>query len=138
MLRRPPVSTRTDTRFPYPTHFRSLRRAAGAVALDQEQLGLRRVALLAVGQLAGKVGDVECALAAGQLAGTTGRLAGRGRLVGLGDHPPGISRMLLEPLVELVGDDALDHRLDLGRDQLVLGLRRERSEEHTSELQSLM
>src|SRR3546814_8724033 len=31
-----------------------LRRAAGAVALDQEQLGLRRVALLAVGHLAGE------------------------------------------------------------------------------------
>ncbi len=33
--------------------------------------------------------------------------------------------MLLEPLLELVGDDALDHRADLGGDQLVLGLRGE-------------
>src|SRR6266852_7587872 len=34
-------------------------------------------------------------------------------------------RSLLEPLLELVGDDALDHRANLRRDQLVLGLRGE-------------
>ena len=42
-----------------------LGRAAGAVTLDDEQLGLGRVALLAVGELARQVGDVERPLAAG-------------------------------------------------------------------------
>ena len=41
----------------------ALGRAAGAVALDDEDFGFRRVALLAVGQLAGQRGDVERALA---------------------------------------------------------------------------
>src|SRR6185437_10488196 len=52
-----------------------LGRAAGAVALDDENLTLGRVALLAVGELAGEVGDVERALAAGQIAGLTRGLA---------------------------------------------------------------
>src|SRR5258707_2110601 len=46
-----------------------LRRAAGAVTLDDEQLALGRVALLAVGELARQVGDVERALAAGSGVG---------------------------------------------------------------------
>src|SRR5438034_9435880 len=39
-----------------------LRRAPGAVALDDEEFAQRRVALLAVGELAGQVRDVERAL----------------------------------------------------------------------------
>src|SRR2546425_7942865 len=36
-----------------------LGRAAGAVALDDEEFALRRIALLAVGELAPQVGDVD-------------------------------------------------------------------------------
>ena len=85
-----------------------LGRAAGAVALDDEQFALGRVALLAVGELAGQVGDVERALAAGQVARLARRLARRRRLDDLGDDLPGVGRVLLEPLLEALGDEALD------------------------------
>ena len=55
--------------------------AAGRIALDDEEFGLGRIALLAVGELAGQRGDVERALAAGQFA----RLA-RGFARGGGFH----------------------------------------------------
>src|SRR5438034_483612 len=55
-----------------------LGRAAGGVALDDVELALARVALLAVGELAGQPAAVERALAAHRLA----RLAG-------GDARPG-------------------------------------------------
>jgi hypothetical protein len=57
------------------------------------------IALLAVGELAGQAGDVERALAAGQLARLARRLA---RLRRLDTLPTtlGFLRMLLEPLPE--------------------------------------
>src|SRR6266446_3363484 len=45
-----------------------LGRAAGAVALDDEQFAVGRVALLTIGELAWQVRDVERALAPGQVA----------------------------------------------------------------------
>ena len=57
-----------------------LRRAAGRVALDDEQLRQRRIALLAVGQLAGQRAAVERALAARQLLRLARRLADARRL----------------------------------------------------------
>src|SRR3546814_10205420 len=93
MIRRPPISTRTDTRFPYTTLFRSAR-------------------------IGGVVGDHRFAL---------------------GDA--------FDPLEALLGDPArrqpAAHRLRAARRQhpvvhvgrVAVG---ERSEEHTSELQSLM
>ncbi len=62
--------------------------AAGRVALDDEQFGLGRIALLAVGELAGQRGDVERALAAGQLARLAGGLARGGGLDHLADDDP--------------------------------------------------
>ena len=59
--------------------------AAGRIALDQEDLGLRRVALLAVGELAGQRADVERALAPRQLARLARRLARGGRFHHLAD-----------------------------------------------------
>ena len=85
-----------------------LGRAAGAVALDDEELALGRVALLAVGELARQIGDVERPLAPGQVARLARRLARRRRLDDLGDDLPGVGRVLLEPLRQPVGDDALD------------------------------
>ena len=87
-----------------------LGRAAGRVALDDEDLGLRRVALLAVGELAGERGHVERALAPRQLARLPRRLAGGRRLDHLADDRLRLRRVLLEPGAELVVDDALDHR----------------------------
>ena len=102
-----------------------LGRAAGRVALHQEELGERRVALLAVGELAGQRGHVERALAARELARLARRFACRGGFDDLADDDLGLGRMLLEPGAERLVDDALDHRPHLGGDQLVLGLRRE-------------
>ena len=49
--------------------------AAGGVALDDEEFGLGRIALLAIGKLAGQVGDIERALAARQFARLARRFA---------------------------------------------------------------
>ncbi len=102
-----------------------LRRAAGAVALDDEDLGSRGVALLAIRELAGKAREIERALAPRQVAGLARGLARDRGLDHLAHDLAGIGRMLLEPLLQLVADDALDHRPHLGRDQLFLGLGRE-------------
>ena len=99
--------------------------AAGAVALDDEDLGFGRIALLAVGELAGQRGDVERALAAGELTRLAGGLARGGGFGDLGNDLLGLARMLLEPLAELGVDEGLDRRPDFGGHQLVLGLRRE-------------
>src|ERR1700730_6345233 len=99
-----------------------LGRAAGAVALDDEELALGRVALLAVGELSRQIGDVERALAPGQVARLARRLACGGRLDDLGYDLSGVGRMLLEALPQLVADDAFDRRTNVGRDELVLGL----------------
>ena len=77
---------------------RLLGRAAGAVALDQEQLGLGGIALLAVGELAGQRGDVERALAPRQLARLARRLAGGGGLDDLLHDGARLAGILLEPL----------------------------------------
>ena len=95
---------------------------AGAVTLNQEDFAERRIALLAVGQLARQVGDIERPLAAGQLTRLAGSFAGRGGFVCLGNDLLAVLRMLLEPLLQTLAKDRLDHRPDLGGDQLVLGL----------------
>src|SRR5690606_33906442 len=102
-----------------------LRGAAGRVTLDEEQLRQRRILLLAVRELAGQPGDVERALPARHLASLAGRLPRAGRLDDLADDDLGLGRMLEQERVKLVRDDRLGNRLDLGRHELVLGLRRE-------------
>ena len=102
-----------------------LGRAAGRIALDDEEFGLGRIALLAIGELAGQVGDVERALAPRQLARLARRLARQRRLDHLGDDGLGVGGMLLQPLAQQLVDDVLDRRPHLRGDQLVLGLRGE-------------
>ena len=99
-----------------------LGRAAGAVTLDDEELGLRRIALLAVGQLARQRRRIERALALHHLARLAGGFARPRRQHGLLDDLLGLARVLLEEAAELLVDDALDDALHLGRDQLVLRL----------------
>ena len=62
-----------------------LGRPAGRLALDDVELAQRRIALLAVRQLAGQRAAVERALAAHQIAGLARRLARAGRIDRLAD-----------------------------------------------------
>src|ERR1700751_5171884 len=73
--------------------------AARAVAFDDEQFGSRRIALLAVGQLAGKGGHVERALLAREFARFARGLARSRRLDDLADDDPRLRRMLLQPIL---------------------------------------
>src|SRR3546814_2251201 len=113
MIRRPPRTTRTDTLFPYTTLFRSqvdlVLRAAADVVLAQIRNGVRVVT-----------------------AGVAGQRVGEGELVGIvvvfaaGALEPGV--------VGAEGQPVERAAVPVELDRIVLG----RSEEHTSELQSLM
>ena len=98
--------------------------AAGRVTLDDEEFGLGGILFLAVGELARQRGDAERVLAR-QLARFSRGLAGGGGLDHLADDDLGLRRMFLEPGLQRLVDDVLDHGADFGGDQLVLGLRRE-------------
>ena len=102
-----------------------LGRAAGRIALDDEQFGRGRVALLAIGQLAGQGGDVERALAPRQLAGLARGLARGRRLDHLADDLAASAGCSSNHWPSFSAHDGLDHRADFRGDQLVLGLRRE-------------
>ena len=98
-----------------------LGRAAGRVALDQEDFGTDGRGTRAVGQLAR-----QTKLAGGGLALLLAILAAAQALVGLGDHvfQQDVAGFLVadQPVLEIVADDRL---YDLGRldaDQLFLGL----------------
>src|SRR3546814_4433161 len=119
MIRRPPRSTRTDTLFPYTTLFRSVGYASGLHALDVP-VHLQQVAVRHA--LAGL--DHHFALLVLDRAGEGMELARDGIghhrvafLAQVGRHGIAIGRHLQHVLLE-----AIPHR----------------SEEHTSELQSLM
>src|SRR5690606_40782755 len=99
-----------------------LGRAAGRVALDDEQLAQRRVLLLAVGELAGQAGDVERALAPGQVAGLARGLARTRGVDDLAGDGPGFVRVLLQELLQARAEGVLDHGADLGAEQVLLGL----------------
>ena len=99
--------------------------AAGRVTLDDEEFAFRRVPLLAIRQLARQCRDIEHAFAPCQFAGLAGRLAGGGGVHHLLDDAFGFARVGFEPVADDVGHHRLHHRLHLGGDQLVLGLRGE-------------
>ena len=100
-------------------------RATGRVTLDDEQFRLGGIAFLAVGELAGQVGDIERAFAARQLARLARRFAGKSGFHHFGDDRFGFLRMFLEPLAEHFVDQAFDHRPHFRGDELVFRLRRE-------------
>src|SRR3546814_3713064 len=115
MIRRPPRSTRTDTLFPYTTLFRSRDAGRGGARVD---LGGERVRAGPAVALPMKPYPL--------------RVADRGRLALAPESAH------LGPIVQMgVGDDRAR-----GLDELPMpehiGQRSRRSEEHTSELQSLM
>src|SRR3546814_5398145 len=101
MIRRPPRSTRTDTLFPYPTLFRSVRQPRGGILADPQP----GAAGFPADQRGSHVARARRAQQAFALAGAG--LFGVAVRGGIG--PAGLDR-----------------------------LRHPRSEEHTSELQSLM
>ena len=103
-----------------------LARAAGRVALDDEDLGEGGVLLLAVGELARErapnrarpcAGRARAPCARPRAPAPTRRSSRRSCLRD--------ARVLLEVRAELLVDDLLHPRLDLGGDELVLGLRGE-------------
>src|SRR5581483_3069310 len=100
-----------------------LGRAARGIALDEIKLAQRRVALLAVGELAGQAHAVQHALAAGHFARPARRLARCRRLDDLHGNGARIDRMLIEKLAQLLRDYFFDHRPHLRGDQLLLRLR---------------
>src|SRR3546814_3389761 len=110
MIRRPPRSTRTDTLFPYTTLFRS------------EGLDVHRGFLgqLAVAPAVGESPDIVGAIGLERLHLAPRALGGRDPFGGIGVTPVG----------------AVAARRAHARDEV--DVRRVRSEEHTSDLQSLM
>src|SRR3546814_2874117 len=118
MIRRPPRSTRTDTPFPYTTLFRSAREIPGGKNVDPRhlQLGGRDRALITAGGARGQSVRQRCA------------------------HLPQRRDKAVAQAAML---DAFAHRRDrrVGRDHMIVDMDAApdgRSEEHTSELQSLM
>ncbi len=101
---------------------RLLGAAAGAVALDDEQLGFFGVAGRAVGELARHERGFEQGLAPREVAGLTRGHARVRRLRGLADDRLRLGRVLLEPLRELLVRGPLDERADLGVPELRLRL----------------
>src|SRR3546814_11319970 len=139
MIRRPPRSTRTDTLFPYTPLFRSLPGLAVGIVEDGEVVYTRTAGELAAGS--GEKIDVDTLfkIASNSKAMTTGLLA---RLVDAGklEWTDPVTRYLpdfrmFDPWVtrEIQVRDLLIHNSGLGA-----GAGDLRSEEHTSELQSLM
>src|SRR3546814_1497992 len=142
MIRRPPRSPRTDTLFPYPTLFRSAARIAFLVEqllagrhrddLVVEAAGLlrRRGALLALQRVLVLLRTRD-AVAFGDQLGRLDHRDVRGRL--LREHRLGDEAIAVLVLVLHQRD-----RFQAARDDDVLLAGDDRSEEHTSELQSLM
>src|SRR5207244_5867086 len=93
-----------------------LRRSTCRVALDEEDLGPFRIALLTVCELSGKRSRVEGALPSRQLASFPGRLTRTRSFDDLLDDPSRVARSLFEIFTEPLVDHLLNPRLDVRRD----------------------
>src|SRR3546814_2250396 len=125
MIRRPPRSTRTDTLFPYTTLFRSERALVADVAAHRAQVRPAVVTLRGIHRIAQDARQRSVALQFVLRA-----CLGRGR---------GIARLSFR-CAQLLQVQEHRARLDEGLGRLLLAeaVDGDRSEEHTSELQSLM
>src|SRR5262249_28679718 len=99
-----------------------LGRAAGALTLDDEELGLTGVALLAVGELARQRRELERTFALHHLARLACRLSRARREDRFLDDCPRLARMLLEELGELFVYHRRDDARHFAGDELVFGL----------------
>src|SRR3546814_1318447 len=130
MVRRPPISTRTDPLFPYPTRFRSVANLIALLIIECSQLILATI-LFDVGLLTPQLLGIV-------LIGTLGYVSLTTLLATMGGHVRG--RSVLMPVLTL----PLLVPLLIGAVRATgasLGLEAgsaPRSEGHTSELQSLM
>ncbi len=95
--------------------------AACRLTLDEVDFAALRIALGAVGQLAGQTTGIECALAAGQVTGLARGLAGTRCLDGLVDDALGDRRVLLKEGAKPLVDEGLHGAGDVGV-ELALGL----------------
>ena len=95
--------------------------AAGAFTLDEVEFAAVGLAFAAVGELAGQAAAVECAFAAGEVAGLAGGFAGAGGVDGLVDDLLGDGGVLLEESAETLVDEGLYGAGDVGV-ELALGL----------------
>ena len=100
-----------------------LGRPTGRVALDDEHLGIDRIAILALRQSARQPQPIKRTLAPRQFTRLACRLARQRRLHDLADDRLGFLRMLLEPRRQLIADRVLHHRLHFRGNQFVLRLR---------------
>src|SRR5205823_11421564 len=96
-------------------------RAAGAVALDEKNLGAGGAVAAAIGELAGKPQFAGRGLAR-QLALLTAPLALLGTFGNAVEKHACGRRIGAEPMVEMILDDTLDQPRRLGRGQPLLGL----------------
>jgi hypothetical protein len=101
-----------------------LGRTARGVTLDNVQLGLRGVALRAVGEFAGQAAAGEGGFSNGFTRLARG-LAGAGGVHGFLDDLAGERRVFIEILHDALVNDRGNDAFDLGVDELVLGLRAE-------------
>ena len=99
-----------------------LGRAAGGITLDDVQLGVRRVAVRAIGQLAGQAAAGERAFAH-RLARLAGRLARPRRQQALFNNLLGDTGIRVEMRHQPVIDDGRNDAVNFRVDQLDLGLR---------------
>src|SRR3546814_9940212 len=113
MIRRPPRSTRTDTLFPYTTLFRSgvLHGSKIGVYVEMSTIGRTCIESIAQGLATKGIQAVDAPISGGPPAAREGRLA-----------------MMTSGPAQAVGQVR----------PWLLRIGRQRSEEHTSELQSLM
>ena len=99
-----------------------LGRAAGALALDQEELAALRVARAAVGQLARQAAAGQCALAAHEITRLARRLSRLEGLDHLVENGAGLLGVLLDVRLERFAPDLLDDAVDFAVAELGLGL----------------
>ena len=95
--------------------------AAGRFALDEEEFAARRIAFLAIGELARQAAGIERGLAAGEFAGLAGGFARARGVDTLADDFARDGRVLVEIFAELFVDQLLDDAFDVAI-ELALGL----------------
>ena len=84
-------------------------RAAGGIALDNEQFRFRRIPLLTVRQLAGQRGDIQRRFSTGQLSRLARGLARCSGFSDFLDDALGVAGVFLKPRAEAITDGAFDN-----------------------------